>query len=173
MEPSDVMKIAVVGAESTGKTKLAEALAQHYHTAWVPEYARQYLQDLNRPYTAHDVETIARGQMALEEELGRAGHSPLFCDTNLLVIKVWMDDAFGSTPAWMEEEIVRRPYHLHVLTDPNIPYEADPLREHPELRPHFTQIYMAHLERYQLPYLYVSGNLQQRMEAVTNYLETF
>lgn len=170
MELKCIKKIAIVGAESTGKSALAEALAAHHQCLWVPEFARQYLSEINRPYNAADVETIARGQIALEDQLEAQSQGLLFCDTNLWVIKVWMDNAFGNTPDWIWQELNSRRYHLHVVTDFEIPYEPDPLREHPEQRPHFTALYRKLLEAHKVPYVYAKGTLAARVALVSSLL---
>ncbi|MDX2001440.1 MAG: ATP-binding protein [Chitinophagales bacterium] len=164
-------KVAIIGAESTGKTALAEALALRYNTIWVPEYARTYLEKLNRPYTRLDVEDIARGQIHLEEAALEQRPSMLFCDTNLLVIKIWMDHAYGFTPEWILDAIRQRQYHLHILTDWQIPYEPDPLREHPEMRDYFTVKYRQEIEQSKVPFLYVKGSLHERLQQVSDFLK--
>ncbi|PIQ21323.1 MAG: ATPase, partial [Cytophagales bacterium CG18_big_fil_WC_8_21_14_2_50_42_9] len=58
-----MLKVAITGPESTGKSTLAQQLAAHYNTMWVPEYARTYISELPGRYTAQDVENIARGQL--------------------------------------------------------------------------------------------------------------
>ncbi len=165
MEPSSsIRKVAIIGAESTGKSALAAALAAHYGCPLVPEYAREYLTDLGRPYTAQDVETIARSQLQLEDQLAIQATDLLFFDTNLWVIKVWMEHSFNFCPDWVGQEILLRDYHLHIITDYNIPYEPDPLREHPEAREYFTNIYLNLLKTNNIPYLYVTGNLSERVK---------
>lgn len=160
-------KVAIVGAECTGKSSLAAALAEQYNCPFVPEFARDYLGKLNLPYTALDVQAIARGQMSLEDEAVENNNSPyLFCDTNLWVIKVWMDNSYKATPGWVEREISQRHYHLHILTDFNIPYETDSLREHPNEREHFTNIYRNLLETHNVPFVYVKGSLEERVKQV-------
>lgn len=164
-------KVAIVGAECTGKSSLAEALAKQYGCPFVPEFAREYLGKLNLPYTALDVQAIARGQLSLEDEaLANCTTPYLFCDTNLWVIKVWMDNAYKATPEWIEREIAQRQYHLHIITDYQIPYEDDPLREHPKDRPHFTEQYIKLLAQNNVPYLYVKGRLTERMAQVQGVL---
>ena len=171
MGGTTIERIAIVGAESTGKSWLAEALAEHYGCLWVPEYARQYLNQIDRPYTEADVEAIARGQEAHEEELAAKQQGKyLFCDTNLLVIKVWMDSSFGDTPDWIHQGIEENRYKLHIFTDDDIPYEYDPLREHPEMRDHFTAIYEALLEGLEIPYIKVSGDKETRLKQVISVL---
>ncbi|MFK8006949.1 MAG: AAA family ATPase [Saprospiraceae bacterium] len=59
-------KIILTGPESTGKSTLARQLAQVYNTVWVPEFARTYLEGLNRPYRGDDLLKIAKGQRDLE-----------------------------------------------------------------------------------------------------------
>lgn len=160
-------KIAIVGAECTGKSSLAEALAKRCNCPFVPEFAREYLGKLELPYTALDVQAIARGQMSLEDEAMATNDAPyLFCDTNLWVIKVWMDNSYKTTPEWIEREIQQRSYHLHIITDYHIPYENDSLREHPNERAYFTDIYRKRLDGNNVPYVYVKGSLEDRVAQV-------
>src|SRR5690606_31123528 len=84
-------KVVILGPESTGKSTLSQQLATHYHTEWVPEYARQYLEELGRPYEQHDLLTIAAGQLGLEDEMAQKAQGLLICDTDLYVIKVWSE----------------------------------------------------------------------------------
>src|SRR6202012_3087974 len=92
-------KIVIIGPESTGKSSLCEALAAHYHTQWVPEYAREYLLKQGMDYRFEDLLTIAKGQLALEERqtaaATAAGKSLLFIDTDMYVMKVWSEFVFG------------------------------------------------------------------------------
>jgi len=85
----EIKSFVIVGPESTGKTTLAKTLAQEYNTFWVPEYARKYLSELDRPYGENDLNAIAKGQLDLEDKFLNRGEHILFFDTNLLVIKVW------------------------------------------------------------------------------------
>jgi NadR type nicotinamide-nucleotide adenylyltransferase len=172
MEPSGMRKIAIVGAECTGKSVLTEALAKAYNCPFVTEFAREYLGKLKQSYTALDVQAIARGQLSLEDEAVASAEAPyLFCDTNLWVIKVWMDNSYKVTPEWIEREIQQRPYHLHIVTDYNIPYETDSLREHPNQRAHFTDIYRNLLDANNVPYIYVQGGLKERIKQVITSLQ--
>ena len=93
---SEIKKIAVIGPECTGKSDLSQFLAEHFQTAWVPEYARRYLDNLVRPYHQDDLLTISHGQMRLEDEWERDANKILICDTNLYVIKVWSEFKFGN-----------------------------------------------------------------------------
>ena len=84
-----MFKVVVTGPESTGKTEICKFLAASYDTVYIPEYAREYVSSLNRPYTFADVEQIARvqvDQFRKEHEVNRA---VLFLDTYLIITKIW------------------------------------------------------------------------------------
>jgi len=159
-----ILKIAVIGPESTGKSTLAEALANHFHTEWVPEYAREYLEKLDRPYGEADLLKIAQGQKALEERLLPHANRFLFCDTTLVVVKVWSEHKYGRCHSWITGQVASMRYDYFLLTDIDLPWEPDPLREHPEMRDYFFNIYRKYLIDNGLPYSLISGEHGQRME---------
>lgn len=137
-------RILILGPESTGKSTLAEDLANHFGEPWVPEYAREYLEKINRSYEFEDLLEIGKGQMKLEDQMAEKAKKLLFCDTDLRVIHIWSEHRFGKTDPWVLEEIVRRKYDLILLTDTDLPWSPDPLREHPEpeMRAYFFNKYL-------------------------------
>ncbi|CAN5724642.1 hypothetical protein BH24BAC1_BH24BAC1_02440 [soil metagenome] len=166
-----MLRVAVTGPESTGKSTLSAQLAQHFHTVWVPEFARGYIGSLNRPYTLSDLEEIARGQLkAVEEALPRANRV-LFCDTELLVIKIWSEYAFGTCPAWIRKDLARQPYDLYLLLNVDLPWEPDPQREHPELREFFYGWFKAELQQYGFPVVEISGRKEARLQRAVEAVE--
>jgi NadR type nicotinamide-nucleotide adenylyltransferase len=158
-----MIRVAVTGPESTGKSTLSRQLAEHYQTVWVPEYARSYIEQLDRPYTQADILSIARGQVRLERELQTQAHRLLISDTELLVTKVWSEHAFGGCPEWILQQLNVQHYDLYLLTGIDIPWEPDPQREHPHLRDHFYQLYRQELQSRGWPFVEVRGNLPDRM----------
>ena len=92
-QPTDRIKIALYGPESTGKTTLAKQLAQHFQTIWIEEFARDYLQNKWNESQAicspEDLLPIAVGQIKLENEALKTAEKYLFCDTNLMCTKVF------------------------------------------------------------------------------------
>ena len=126
-------RILILGPESTGKSTLAKDLAIHFGEPWVPEFAREYLERLERPYQFEDLAEIGEGQVKLEDQLAEKAQKFLFCDTDLRVIHIWSEHRFGKTDPWVLEEIQQRKYELILLTDTDLPWEPDPLREYPEL----------------------------------------
>lgn len=145
MENSALIKIAIVGPESTGKSALAQSLATHFKTDWVHEVARDFLEKLNRSYTALDIEEIARLQLEMEDEKASSANGILFCDTTLLVIKIWMENAFKKSPDWILNSIQSRKYDFYLLTDIDLEWLPDPLREHPHKRQFFKDWYETEL----------------------------
>jgi len=126
-------RILILGPESTGKSTLAAALAAYFQEPWVPEVAREYLEKLDRPYAYEDLLQIGKQQMQLEDELAGGAKNYLFCDTDLRVIQVWSRHRFGKIDPWVLEELGRRTYDLILLCATDLPWQADPLREHPDL----------------------------------------
>lgn len=165
-----VLRVALTGPESTGKTTLSRQLAQHYGTLWVPEYARQYLEEreLGLAYTLADLEAIAQGQIAAEDTaLAQAqvqGKPLVICDTELLVIKIWAEHAFGQCPNWIRAEMEQRRYDLILLLGVDLPWKADPLREHPHMRQYFYDMYRGELEEQLSSFAEIEGLADQRLD---------
>lgn len=152
-----IRKIAITGPESTGKSMLASDLAKFYHTAWVPEYAREYL-ELNGPeYTEADILIIAQGQLERETLALEKANGYLFCDTEFLVTKIWSDVKYKRCNPWISRQVEKHPYDLYLLCDIDLPWEFDPLREHPEMRKELFGLYHDELSRRGFPFFVVNG----------------
>ncbi|MCB2376079.1 ATP-binding protein [Hymenobacter sp. BT635] len=166
-----MLRVALTGPESTGKTTLSRQLAEHYQTTWAPEYAREYLEKHGPAYTLEDLEHIARGQVAAEEAAAAQARRVFFCDTDLLVIKVWAEHAFGQCPEWVKHRIQQQHYDLVLLLGIEIPWEADPLREHPNHRQYFYSIYHTELSSQMSNFAEISGSPQERLEQACFYVD--
>ena len=158
-------RILILGPESTGKSTLAEKLAKHFAEPWVPEVAREYLEKLERPYAFEDLLQIGKKQMRTEDELAMQAQNYLFCDTDLRVIHVWSQHRYGKVDPWVLEELARRTYDLILLCAPDLPWQADPLREHPELemRQQFFEIYKQLSQASGIPWILISGDTDKRL----------
>ena len=121
-----ILRVVLTGSESTGKTTLARALATRYDTAFSPEFARDYLERKRAPLTVEDVEPIARGQRAAEDQALRAARRVLFLDTDLWSTVLYARHYYGSCPAWIEEAARSRRGDLYLLNHPDVPWVADP-----------------------------------------------
>ena len=161
-----MLRVSLTGPESTGKSTLAARLAAHYGTSYAPEFAREYLADSGPHYSAQDLEEIARGQLAAEAatvaEAEARGHRVVFFDSDLLVIKIWFEHSFGSCPEWILQAIARQHYDLVLLMGVDLPWQPDPLREHPHLRQHFYDLYQRELREQISNFAEVAGDYDRR-----------
>lgn len=167
-------KIVVIGPESTGKSTLSEALANHYQTTWVPEFAREYIDKLNRDYLKEDLLQIAKGQLTLEDNISSGTKNQLlFCDTDLYVVKVWSEARYNSCHPWILQQIARRKYDHYLLTYIDIPWQNDPQREHPqpEMRDYFYRIYKDIVMHSGVSWTDIRGTYQQRLESAIRAIE--
>lgn len=164
-------KVAVVGPECTGKTDLSQYLASYFKTEWVPEYARSFLNKLNRPYEKSDLVKIAHGQIRMEDEWMQSAKGVLICDTNLTVIKVWSEEKFGECDPEILRAMSSRHYDLLLLTQVDIPWEEDPQREHPDKREYFWKIYKREAEQSGIPFVEISGTGDDRRKIAVAAIE--
>lgn len=122
---------ACVGPESTGKTTLCNQLALRFEGTVVPEFARQYLTSKGGNYLQKELITIAESQLELEQRLISKNEGPIFCDTDLLVVKVWHEFKYGESSDEIDSLLSKQQSRKYLLTYPDLDWESDPLRENP------------------------------------------
>ncbi|HZK62790.1 MAG TPA: AAA family ATPase [Puia sp.] len=167
-------KVVVIGPESTGKSTLCEQLAGHYHTGWVPEYARKYLTELGRPYNYDDLLTIARGQVQSETDmLKNCRGKILFIDTDMYVMKVWCEFVFGKCHSYILDQIVERSYDLYLLCNTDLPWTRDKLREYPDPvnRNKLFRMYKDLMINQHTPWVEISGLDEERFRQGVHTVE--
>lgn len=154
-----MLKIAILGPESTGKTQLAEQLAKHFHTDFVPEFSREYLKDFQKNYDINDVIAIAKGQQQRIEEAAMKNNDILISDTEAIVNKVWCEFVFKQTPKEIEELVQKQDFDLYLLCNIDLEWTFDPLRENPDLeeRKAIFTLYRKFLEEINADYFIVNG----------------
>ncbi len=160
-------KIVITGPECSGKSTLSQALAEHFGVPWVPEMARPYLDDLDRPYGEADLRSIAHLQLRTEEErvleLEQGAPDLLICDTDLITIRIWGEEKYGRSDPWIVRQTEDRPYDLWLLCMPDIPWVYDPQRENPHDRDRLFEVYRKTLERLGKRYAVISGEAEERL----------
>ncbi len=168
-----MIKISITGPESTGKTYLAKHLADKFNTIFVPEYARQYLDQLNREYTESDLLEIAKGQKRLGEQSEKQLETNiLFLDTDLIVLKIWSDVKYGRCHPWITKQIESEKCDLYLLAYPDLDWKEDPQREYPAVsdRIEIFNLYEQELNNRKFPYVVIRGQKKRRinnaMEAI-------
>lgn len=167
-----MIRISVTGPESTGKSWLAQRLAEHYHTKWVPEYAREFLENIGRPYTYDDILLIAGKQFDLEN-LAAQGTNILFCDTDFCVTNIWCTVKYRKCHDWIRQKTAENLYDLHLLCDIDLPWQYDPLREHPEMRLELFEMYRKLLAGNNCNYRIVSGHDDERLKNAIHFVDEY
>lgn len=172
---SQVFKVAILGAESTGKTTLCQDLANHFNTQWASEFMRPYLQrkwDLTQTSCEwRDLLPIAAGQVAEENHKTLLANNYLFCDTTLFELMVYAYWYYGKCPQSIETAALRHHYDLILVTEVDVPWVADDLRDAPHQRHEISQAFEQALIDHNKPYKKIGGSRQQRVCKVSNWLE--
>ena len=177
--PKSVINIAILGAESTGKTTLCRDLAEHFGCPWVAEYMRTYLQAKwykeQLTCTWEDLLPIAQGQIELENKLAaqaaQSDHNHyLFCDTSLFELMVYSNWYYGDCPKALTNAALTHHYDLILLTEVDIPWVADDLRDSPHQRDEISAYFESQLTRHQKPFHRIGGDRDERVQQVLEWL---
>jgi len=166
-------RVALVGAESTGKTTLAQVLAKHYGTVWVGEYGREYSENVGhhvgKGYVWRDEEfaEIARVQFERELEAARQARRVLICDTDVLATEIWQERYLGTRTPF--------PYRradLYLVADPEgFPFVADAIRDSEHLRDWMTQRFVDVLREEGLRFEMLHGPADERVRQATTAID--
>lgn len=175
-QPSNCIKVVFFGPESTGKTTLSRQLARHYNSVWVPEYAREYLQNKwnNERKTCEpkDLLPIAEGQIKLENELAKKIDTVLICDTDLLETKVYSEAYYlGTCDPILEKYALENSYNLYFLTYIDTPWKADDLRDRPEDREAMFEAFQNELIKTNRDYVLLKGDKKERLETAIGHVD--
>jgi len=153
-------RVCLIGPECTGKTTLAEALAVHFNAPWVPEFAREYALRVGRSLTFDDVEPIARGQLAPPPHDGL-----LILDTDLISTVVYSRHYYGQCPSWIETEARARKADLYLLTDIDVPWVLDDVRDSVAARAALHGQFATALAEYGANFVSIRGDWETRFKA--------
>jgi nicotinamide riboside kinase len=176
-QATSIIKIALFGPESTGKTTLAKQLASHFETVWAPEFARNYLQQKwdakQKACEPEDLLPIAAGQVKTENDALLTANKYLFCDTTLMATKVFSEMYYNFCDPALDKAARKHKYDLFFLTDVDVPWQKDDLRDQSDDRSATFEAFRNALVENEKPYIILSGNKKQRMEAAESILRDF
>ena len=153
-----MMRIGIIGPESTGKTTLAKELAERYQGIFVPEYAREFVEKKgSTEVTWDELCEIAKKQI---ERLAIRDEGLVVFDTELIITKVWFDYAFGRWPEWLDEAIKQYPMDVYVILYPDLPWVPDPARSNgsDEIRMELFERYKQEVEALGIEHYLVKHN---------------
>ena len=147
-----MLKIIVTGPESSGKTTLCKQLSTHFKIRFTNEFAREFLNELDKDYNQEDLLEIAKGQLNSEQ-------NTQLLDTDLITIKIWSKYKYGSCDKWILAQIEKQKSEnrFYLLCKPDIPWKADPQRENPNDREDLFEIYKKEIASLGHDYFIVEG----------------
>lgn len=170
---SGVLRVVLLGAESTGKSTLAAELARTYETLWNPEYGRPYTEigrDPSTPWTSDEFTAIARVQVWYEDFLAPFARRVLFCDTDPFTTAVF-HEAYLGAPTDAFDDLLARPYDLTVVCGVDVPFAQDAIREFHERRQSLHERYLARARSCPWPWVLAEGSVPERVRLVAAALD--
>ncbi|MGH7711585.1 MAG: AAA family ATPase [Gemmatimonadaceae bacterium] len=175
-KPGDrLARIVVIGSESTGKTALAQQLAEHYGAPWIPEFARDYAEQKggSAALTAADVDSIGRGQVAREDNLLQNSLGLVILDTDLVSTMVYGKQYYGVVPAWIPDTAKQRLADLYLVCDIDLAWVADTVRDAQHQRRQMHDAFISQLTQLGATYRLVSGSGTERLSRAIAHIDAW
>ncbi len=171
-----VKRVAIIGAESSGSTTLAQALAAHYKTVWVPEYGREYAEIKMRGpdalvWRSEEFIRIAVQQCAMEDAAARQADRVLVCDTPAFATSLWHERYLGRLSPDVENLAASHQYDLYFLTDVDIPFVQDGTRDGEHIRLGMHTRFVEWLNTHGRPFTLLSGSPDRRLHTATTLID--
>jgi NadR type nicotinamide-nucleotide adenylyltransferase len=171
-----VRLICILGAESTGKTTLAQALARHFDCPWVPEYLRQFCHENARTPRRDEQALVIKMQrdaeIAAQAQATAQQAAFVFCDTAPLLTAIYSDFIFGDKSLLAQGRSLHANYALTLLLAPDIDWVADGLqRDGEHVRAPVHQCLQQELAALALPVVQIEGGGDRRLLAALQAIE--
>ncbi len=169
-------RVCIIGAESTGTTTLAKALAAHYKTAWVPECGRFYAEgrlrsEAGQVWESQEFVHIAEAQNALEDSLAERSNGLVICDTDAFATSVWHERYLGARSKKVEEIAERNLHELYIVTGDEIPFEPEDIRDGEHIRHKMHERFIERLREEHKPFILVRGSRETRLKAAIGAID--
>lgn len=165
-----MIRIGVTGPESTGKSTLSKELQKHYNCAMVDEFARDYLEKRGGKYGINDLDIIAQNQFNNIHSVF-PNQQLLVCDTELTVLKIWSEFKYDSCSPIIQQLLNKQQIDYYFLCDIDLPWEEDPLREHPNQRGELFELYQQSLDNRKCNYTILKGDNKQRLTQAVKIID--
>jgi HTH-type transcriptional regulator, transcriptional repressor of NAD biosynthesis genes len=168
-------RVCVIGAESTGTTTLAQALANHYRTVWVAEYGREYseikMDRGDNDWSSAEFVHIAEEQSRREDVAARSANKVLICDTDAFATSIWHLRYMGSRSSEVEVIAAPRRYDLYLLTDVDIPFVQDGYRDGENIRLWMHGVFLEELAKSDKSFALLSGSHEARLAKAISLID--
>lgn len=163
-------RIVFTGPESSGKTTTVQAVSDILQWPWVPEVAREFLTKTHGQYDVALLLEMAEAQFNVIEQHGH-NNDRFLCDTDILTYLIWQKEKYGYISSSIQAYWAKQKPNAYILCKPDIPWESDPLRENPHDRDRLFFMYEKYLKESHVPYLVLSGTLNDRVEKTLSFIE--
>jgi HTH-type transcriptional repressor of NAD biosynthesis genes len=170
VRPYFVKKICFFGPESTGKSTMAEKMALHYKTVFVPEVAREFI--TSNDITVNDIINIGIAQTARVKEKTSIANKIVFCDTDLITTKIYSQYYLNTVPGILNDLENEINYDLYFLLDIDVEWVADHLRDFGDRRLEMFNLFKAELEKCGINYILINGNYEEREEKIKKIIDS-
>jgi len=164
-----MIRVAITGPESCGKTTLADALSVYFDAPLISEYARTFLESSKGFYDQKDLDKIAQGHL---ENMILSQNSINIIDTDFVVLQIWSQEKYGNVSEFISNQVNANHFDLHILCAPDIPWEQDDLRENPEDRELLFERYKLALIQAKKKFIIVKGSHESRIEKSVSSIKT-
>ena len=172
-----ITNVVFLGAPCTGKTTIASKMAEEFKTVWMPEYGREYWEknQVNRKLSPEQLVEIAEGHLERENHLLYQADQYLFTDTNAITTFMFSQYYHQSVSFRLIElaNLSQSRYDLFFLCDLDIPYDDTWDRSGDVSRLTFQKQIRGDLLARKTPFIFLSGNLETRIEKVKKILSKF
>lgn len=159
------IKVVVTGPESTGKTTLSKALAEKLKADFYPETAREYMENLKRPYIFDDVLKVAEIQKVAIENASQSANQLIIFDTHMIITRVWFEVVYHQCPKWIISFSENLDVDLFLICNTDIPWVPDEVRENGgEKREWLLKRYIELIGKLGYRHEIISGNFSNRMK---------
>jgi nicotinamide riboside kinase len=159
-----MIRIVITGAESSGKSSLTQHLGEVFSLPYALEYARYHLETNGPEYDLGLLLKMSRLHLDFQREKVSVSAPLGIFDTDLINYKIWAEEVFGCCPAEISAGIEHESNHIYILCRPDLPWEADPLRENPSDYQRLFQRHRSEIIRLNRPYEEIGGLGQERTD---------
>jgi len=159
------VRIVLTGPESTAKSTLTSHLAKEFNLPSAKEYARIHLENNGPHYDYPSLLELSRSHKAFQQANVPETAPSGFFDTDLINYKIWCEVVYGKCHPEIIQAMVSEAHHVYLLCYPDIQWEPDPLREHPNDRLMLFERHLTEIKRLGRPYSIIRGCGEERNRA--------